>query len=133
MSERIKYPTAEKIVEYNLLVLTVVPGKKKDRPRLASRAKLDDVLVRCRVAGGDVYDKATVLLCGLIQEHPFESGNRRTAVIATKAFLIENKAFFSPRDDSDQSKVLVGVRERYYTNDEIKEWLQYGKIRRFIR
>lgn len=30
-------------------------------------------------------------------------------------------------------RALQGIREGYYTNEEIKEWIKKGEIRKFIR
>lgn len=74
-----------------------------------------------------------MLLKGLIQKHPFASGNRRTAFIAAKDFILINAHKFGIRDDPTSAKVMQGIREDYYSNNEIKEWLKYGKIREFKR
>ena len=87
----------------------------------------------CKENEGDIYDKALVLLRGLIQNHPFASGNRRTALIVTKDFLLSNNAKFKIRDDPKYAKVMQGIREDYYTNKEIKEWIKNGKIKEFKR
>ncbi len=73
------------------------------------------------------------MLKGLIQKHAFASGNRRTAFLATKYFLQENKEKFGPKDDSSKSKVMIGIREQYYSDEEIKEWLKNGKVKEFSR
>ncbi|HIH29590.1 MAG TPA: hypothetical protein HA260_07295, partial [Thermoplasmata archaeon] len=38
----------------------------------------------------DVYDKAAILLLELTRLHAFESGNKRTAFLTTKKFVITN-------------------------------------------
>ncbi len=78
------YPTTEKIIEYNLLVLELIKAKKADKPEILNKSRITEVIYACEDKDGDVYDKAIVLLKGLIQKHPFASGNRRTAFITTK-------------------------------------------------
>ncbi len=129
----ITYPTQEKVIEYNLLVLTIIKVKKADQPKLLSRQKLVEVLEECKRLKGDIYDKAACLLMGLIQKHPFASGNRRTAFVVTKEFLINNDTKFNVKDDPAQARVMVGIREGFYTSSEIKEWLKHGRIREFKR
>jgi prophage maintenance system killer protein len=80
-----------------------------------------------------VYDRALVLLKGLIQKHPFSSGNRRTAFIVTKDFILSNNERFKIKDDPKHARVMQGIREQYYSDEEIKEWIQHGKIREFKR
>ena len=36
-------------------------------------------------------------------------------------------------DDPSNSCVMTGIREGYYSDAEIKEWIQHGKIREFKR
>jgi len=127
------YPTPEKIIEYNLLAVSLIRVKKADKAEVLSKARLENVIEECKKFEGNVYDKATVLLRGIAKSHAFASGNRRTAFITTKAFLTENDAKFNIKDDPSQAKVLTGIREGYYSNEEIREWIENGKIREFKR
>ena len=127
------YPTPEKIIEYNLLALEIIKVKKADKPKVLSRNKIVEVIKECEEKEGDIYDKAVVLLKGLIQKHPFASGNRRTAFITTKDFIISNNHKFSIKDEPHFARALQGIREHYYLDDEIKEWIKNGQIKEFKR
>ncbi len=127
------YPTPERIIEYNLLAIAFLKTKKADSPKVLNKSKLNKVINLCKQERGDMYDKAVVLCKGLIREHPFASGNRRTAFIVTKEFLRKNKARFAVKNNPKQARVMLGIRERYYQDSEIKEWLKHGKIREFKR
>src|SRR3989338_3147794 len=118
----LRYLTPEKVEEYNTLVLSMLKIKKADRPMLLSRKRLLMVLEGCKEAEGDLYDKAAVLLTGIIQKHPFASGNRRTAFIAAKAFIVVNGGRFMLKDEPAQAHIMVGIREGYYAHQEVKEW-----------
>jgi len=130
---RIVYPTAEKLIEYNFLALEFIKVKKADQPKVLSHSKISEVIADCEKKEGDLYDKAVILLKGLVQKHPFASGNRRTAFIATKDFITSNKGRFGIKDEPAYAKVMQGVRENYYSNEELKEWIRNGKIREFKR
>jgi len=69
-------------------------------------------------------------LKGIIQRHPFESGNRRTAFVATTYFLEVNGEKLNITHDVN---ILQGIREGYYTDNEVKVWLKGGKTRVFER
>ncbi len=129
----LKIPTSEKIVEFNFLALELIKVKKGDQPKVLSKAKITDILLECEKSPGDIYDIATALLKGLVQKHPFASGNRRTAFIATKYFLEMNNAKISVHDNPENARVMLGIRENYYADSEIKEWIKHGKIREFKR
>ena len=133
MAKEIVYPTQEKIIEYNLLALTLIKVKKADQPKVLNPHAIKWAIEGTIQLEGDVYDKAVCLLKGLIQRHPFASGNRRTAFIVAKEFLLSNKAAFRVKDDPAHARVMQGIREDYYTHEEIKEWIKNGKIREFKR
>ncbi|MDO8538716.1 MAG: type II toxin-antitoxin system death-on-curing family toxin [archaeon] len=87
----------------------------------------------CKQNDGDLFDKAVILLKGIIKGHPFASGNRRTAFIAMKYFLITNNHKIGIDDNPENAKIMLGIREGYYSDNEIKEWIKNGKIRQFKR
>ena len=127
----LKYPSADRVIEYNALALAVIQVKKKDRPQVLNKTAIIHVIKDCTDLRGDVYDKAVVLLVGLVKKHPFSSGNRRTAMIVAKDFLESNKSRLGVSDDPSQARALLGVREGFYSTEEIKEWLKHGKICEF--
>ncbi|PIN77417.1 hypothetical protein COV16_06825 [Candidatus Woesearchaeota archaeon CG10_big_fil_rev_8_21_14_0_10_34_8] len=127
------YPCPEKIIEYNLLALKLIKVKKSDQAKVLSKARILDIVYDCEDKKGDIYDKSVCLLKGIIQKHPFASGNRRTAFLVTKDFLILNKKKFQVKNDSSYAKVMLGIRENFYSDKEIKEWIEYGKIKEFRR
>lgn len=133
MERKIIYPTPERIVEYNLLALMAVKVKKADRLDVLSWGTLEAIIKNCQELKGDLYDKAVCLLKRIIKGHPFASGNRRTAFIATKAFLLENGGKFNIEDKPEQARIMLGIREGYYTDNEIKEWITNGQIKEFKR
>jgi len=130
---KLKYPTSEKIVEFNALALEILKVKKGDKPEVLSYVKINIVIENCKKSKGDLYDKAVILLIGLIQSHAFASGNRRTAFIVTKEFLLINKGKFNIHDNPKYARIMIGIREKYYKNEEIKEWIKNGKIKKFER
>ena len=129
----IKYPTENKIIEYNKFILQEIKVRKADQPKVLSREKLKEAINECKKKKGELYDKAASLLKSLIQKHPFASGNRRTAIASVEMFLEDNKLKLRIKNTKEQAEVLQGVRENFYTHKEIKDWLKNGKIREFKR
>ena len=127
------YPSVDKVIEFNALSLSVISIKKSDAAKVLSFSKVEAAIDSCRKAKGSVLDKAVVLLKGLVQAHAFASGNRRTAFVATKYFLVMNNKRLGVKDSEKNAKVLLGIREYFYSDEEIKEWLKNGKIRQFKR
>ena len=131
--KEIEYLSTEKITEYNFLVLLIIKAKKADQHKVLSSTRLNQIIKGCENTMGDIYDKATFLFKNIIQLHPFASGNRRTAFIATKAFLIKNKRKFNIENDPKQARTMLGIREGYYSDKDIKDWIKNGKIKKFKR
>ena len=77
--KRTKYPSPEEVVKLNEIALMEIKVKKADKPVLLSKSKIDGIIHKCKYTKGDIYDKAVCLIQAIIQEHPFASGNRRTA------------------------------------------------------
>ncbi len=114
---RVKYPTVDELIELNRRVLGEIRVKKADRHRVLSRVGLDNLLRRVREQEGDTYEKAATLLIGLVRTHHFASGNRRTAYLGARGFLEMNGETATVVHDPS---VLQGIREEFYTRDEIK-------------
>ena len=74
-----------------------------------------------------------MLLKELTQKHPFASGNRRTAFVVTKEFVLQNNGSFKIKDDPRYARVMIGIREGYYKDNEIRKWIKNGKIKEFKR
>ena len=130
---RLKYHTPDELIKLNEIALIEVKVKKADKPEVMSKVKIESVLESCQKVKGNVYDKAAYLLQALVQKHPFASGNRRTAFLAVKDFLEINGAKLQVGNVPENSKVMLGIREGYYSLKEIKGWLKNGKIRKFER
>lgn len=133
MARSIVYPTPERIVEYNAHVLKVIKVKKADRAEVLSLGTIVKIIQECKNIDGDIYDKAVGLIKGLIQGHAFASGNRRTAFVAANESVNLNGGLFNIPDNPAYARVMQGIREGYYTDEEIKRWIKNGKIREFKR
>jgi hypothetical protein len=64
----------------------------------------------------------------MLEEVP--GGVRRTAYAAPISFLRING---ERPNVSDDPRILTGIRERFYTKDEIKSWLKGDAVRPFAR
>ena len=127
------YPSVEQLEAYNMLALMIIKVKKADSHAVLSHSKIRDAISECENADGDIYLKAAVLIKALVQTHAFASGNRRTAFIAAKSFIIVNGGTFKISDDPHYARAMQGIREDYYSIAEIMEWIKHGKIREFKR
>jgi death-on-curing protein len=128
--QEIRYLTSDELIEVNRIVLKEIVVRKADRPQVLSYQKIEKLVEQVSKTEDDVYDKPTILLVGLVKQHPFASGNRRTAYVATKFFLESNGYCVTV---THSPGVLQGGREGFYTTEEIKSWLKGSAIREFTR
>lgn len=129
----INYPTVEEIQYNNTIAIEMFRRSKHDQAKTISVAYIQKIISTIKLEPGDIYDKAATLLFELTRMHAFESGNKRTAFLTTKKFVITNGEGFNIPDIENNVKIMIGIRENYYTQKEIKEWIKYGKIKRFKR
>jgi len=131
--KKIIYLTSQEIIEFNILSLKLIQIKKADKSEVLSYKKIQEIINGCELMDGDIYDKAVYLIKESIKKLAFASGNRRTAFIITKHFLLLNKVEFNIKDEPEYAKIMTGIRENYYSDNEIKNWIKYGNIREFKR
>ncbi len=127
------YPTVEEIQYNNTIAIEMFRRSKRDQAKTISISFIEKALDTTKIAPGDVYDKAAKLLIELTRIHAFESGNKRTSFLTTKKFVLKNEKKFNIPDAVNNVKIMIGIRENYYTQKEIKEWIKHGKIKTFKR
>jgi len=126
---RILFPTVEEVVETNRRVLQKIRVHKADRHRVlmgeVGKEKIRKTLEDAQSTRGDIYDKAAVILVGIVRGHPFESGNRRTAYTVAVDFL-ESNGF--PVANTYDVSLIKGIRNGTHKKVDIASWLKgHGK------
>lgn len=71
-----------------------------------------------------IFDKAAVLLRGIIADHPFVDGNKRTGVMSALVFLNYNGYDTSPLNDKTLEDFAVRVAVEHLDIPEIAKWLR---------
>ncbi len=127
------YPSVEEIQFNNTIAIEMFRRSKHDQAKTISVSYIQKAIDATKAVAGDLYDKAALLLFELTRMHAFESGNKRTAFLTTKKFVVTNGERFRIPDKESNVKIMLGIRENYYTKKEIKEWIKHGKIKAFRR
>jgi death-on-curing protein len=87
---------------------------------------LESALNRPRAAayyeGADLVGQAATLLWGLIENHPFYDGNKRTAWVTAEAFLNTNGHELTASDD-EAFDLVIAVTQGMRV-DEVEAWLR---------
>lgn len=70
-----------------------------------------------------LFDLAAALCVGLAKNHPFVDGNKRTALLATRAFLFLNGRALEPGEE-DEVLTMVAVAEGTLSERKLADWLR---------
>lgn len=83
-------------------------------------------LERCRwgpFEKGDLWERTAFLLRGICQDHPFEDGNKRAAVLAADAFLRLNGRYIDATY-AEGERFIFAVARGEIDVTEIAAWLE---------
>lgn len=70
-----------------------------------------------------LFDLAAALCVGLIKNHPFSDGNKRTGLLATRAFLFLNRQALEP-EEFDEVETMVSVADGRLDEVKLAGWLK---------
>lgn len=78
--------------------------------------------------GASVFRLAAALCVGIAKNHPFNDGNKRTALLVTRAFLYLNRQELEP-SQADEVATLVAVADGSLTEQDLAAWLERNSRR----
>jgi death on curing protein len=70
-----------------------------------------------------LFELAATLCVGLAKNHPFIDGNKRTALLATCAFLSLNGCALEPTEE-DEVLTMVAVADSSLSEHQLADWLR---------
>lgn len=76
-----------------------------------------------------IFRLAATLCVGLAKNHPFNDGNKRTALLAARALLYLNGQELEP-SQAEEVATLVAVAESSLTEQDLASWLGRNSRRR---
>jgi death on curing protein len=76
-----------------------------------------------------IFELAATLCVGIAKDHPFHDGNKRTALLATRALLYLNGQELEPTQ-ADEVTTLVAVADGSLDERRLSEWLKRNSNRR---
>lgn len=117
-----KYLTYEEAVTLHILLMR---RAAEERFGVFSRPLVESALARPRQAAAyenaDLIRQAATLCFGLIKNHPWVGGNKRTATVLTDSFLYRNGWGWLANDTETVAMVLA-VESDQWGLDEIETW-----------
>jgi death on curing protein len=84
-------------------------------------------LSKCDYGEPDIAELAAAYAFGIARNHPFIDGNKRTALVASRAFLRLN-GYGITASDEEKLKTFLALAAGDITEDELAEW-----FRKFIK
>ena len=76
----------------------------------------------------DLFELAATLCVGVTKNRPFIDGNKRTALLATRAFLFLNGFALEPGEE-DEVLTMVAVADGSMREQELGAWLRRNSSR----
>ena len=73
-------------------------------------------------AGATVFELAAAYAFGIVRNHPFVDGNKRTGLLAVHAFLFLNDWHFDP-DQSDEVKTFLALGAVDVEEVDLAKWI----------
>ncbi|QGA80452.1 type II toxin-antitoxin system death-on-curing family toxin [Candidatus Nanohalobium constans] len=118
--------TAHEVVKANSEVRT--EGLKSSQEK--GIKKIQETLQKARNQE-NVYLSAAVYLKKLIDEHPFNDGNKRTAIMIADRFMEENGESFQPHKVQNTEELYETIKWELpsMSIDETAHWIETGEIK----
>jgi death-on-curing protein len=120
-----RYPSAQEVREIHEFVIQLYGGSFG----LRDEGLLESALVSPRQTMfdeelyPDLATKAAILLIGLVKNHPFMDGNKRTAFLATLRFLEVNGATLLA-DEDELFNLIQSIVSSQVEKGQVTEWFQ---------
>lgn len=117
--------TLEQLLELHALVIHETGGSSglRDLGRLESAIATQTQSVFGEEIYPSLWHKAAAMIRGIIGDHPFVDGNKRTAMLAGLTFLrINGKTFKAPKGTIEDFAVEIATKKLGVA--EIAEWLK---------
>ena len=123
-TEKTSYLTFEEAL---LIHLALMRTLGETRCGIDQRSLIESALARPRHAAtyenADIIRQAATLLYGLIKNHPWLGGNKRTATTLLRRFL-ELNGYHKTWTNSEQIELALNVEADTWKVDEIENWLR---------
>lgn len=120
-----KYLLEEDIIQINSFILDETKGSHgiRDRGSLSSIVAQPKQKAFGKEFHSDLYSKAACYIRGIIFNHPFIDGNKRTAMASAFIFL-EDNGFKSIAKDHEIEKFALRIIEEGLEIKQIAAWLE---------
>lgn len=127
----IERPRYIEFAEAVLIHVRVMQLWDETRYGVADRSLIESALARPRQAAAyenaDLIRQAATLYLGLIKNHPWVGGNKRTATTIVNIFL-ERNGMFVTANAEQTLRLVLDIESDQYQVDDIEAWLHQHSI-----
>jgi death on curing protein len=95
----------------------------RDQGLLASALARPQNLLAYAEPGPDLADLAAAYAYGIARDHPFVDGNKRTALVAARTFLLLNGVNLEASQD-DKYLTFLRLAEGTVTQEQLADWIR---------
>jgi death-on-curing protein len=120
------YPSYAWLIEMHVFLMREVWGEScfgPHRPELLESALARPIHAAC-YEGADGVRQAAYLFQGLMMNHGFVQGNKRTAYAMLEWFLHENRLGALAASDEDIVQFCLRTENEKWTIEQIDQWLR---------
>ena len=78
-----------------------------------------------------LFELAAAYCHGIVRNHPFVDGNKRTGLLAARAFLFRNGDVFDP-NEAEMVRVVERVASGEVSEEEPAQWVQQNTVPRQV-
>lgn len=122
--EGLAYVTVEEAIVLHVLLMREL---KEERFGVDRRDLLESALNRpinaANFEGGDIARQGATLCFGLVKNHPWLGGNKRTASFVTEFFL-EMNGYAEDASDAEFYDLVLKIESEVWETSEIEDWLR---------
>ena len=120
-----RYPSAQEVREIHEFVIQLYGGSfgLRDEGLLESALASPRQTMFDEELYPDLAVKAAILLIGLVKNHPFVDGNKRTAFLATLRFL-EVNGYMLTAAEEELFNLVQDVVSSQVEKNQVTEWLK---------
>jgi len=128
MSE-VQYPSVQDVIDIHEIMILRYGGS----PGLRDAGLLESALASPRQTMfdqelyPDIAAKAAILLIGLLKNHPFVDGNKRTALVTTLRFLETNDCTLNATED-ELFDFILNIITAKVNKDEATTWIRSRSV-----
>lgn len=121
-----QYLTVDDVERLHLQIIDASGGSHgiRDHGRIQSAVASQKQAVFGQELFKTVFDKAAAMARGIIADHPFVDGNKRTGMMSALLFLEYNKVDMNAVDDKSLEDFAVKVATKKLSVEQISRWLE---------